>query len=195
MNDSKMSEAVMDGPENSGEKHKTVTPRIYVASLADYTAGRLLGRWIDASQSAKAIDEEIAALLAASPEPFAEEWAIHDYEGFGSYRLSESSPVDDVAEMVALAAERGPVVFELLARGHDLAEARKMMDDCYRGAYASHAECVEESIEDCFSDALNELPGFVRYHIDYAAIAHDFECSGDQFTIECDGMVHVFDNT
>ena len=30
-------------------------------------------------------------MLAASPR-LAEEWAIHDYEGFGSFRLSEWDP-------------------------------------------------------------------------------------------------------
>lgn len=37
------------------------TPRIYVASLADHTAGRLLGRWIDADQPAEAIIQQIQA--------------------------------------------------------------------------------------------------------------------------------------
>lgn len=52
------------------------TPRVYVASLADCNAGRLHGRWIDADQSADAIREQIAEMLAESKEPIAEEWAI-----------------------------------------------------------------------------------------------------------------------
>jgi len=47
------------------------TPRIYVASLADYNAGRLHGCWIDADQSADAIRDEIAQMLAESKEPIA----------------------------------------------------------------------------------------------------------------------------
>jgi hypothetical protein len=47
------------------------TPRIYVASLSDYNAGRLLGRWIDADQPAEAIHEQIAQLLAESNQPIA----------------------------------------------------------------------------------------------------------------------------
>jgi hypothetical protein len=50
--------------------------------------GRLHGEWIDADQSADAIYEDVKRMLAASPEPGAEEWAIPDYEGFGELRLS-----------------------------------------------------------------------------------------------------------
>ena len=59
-----------------------LTPRIYVACLAAYNNGQLHGAWIDADQSADAIHEEIRAMLASSPTPGAEEWAIHDYERF-----------------------------------------------------------------------------------------------------------------
>ena len=68
---------------SSNPKHLTDTPRIYVASLADYNSGRLRGRWIDADQPAEAIREQIVEMLAESNEPIAEEWAIHDYENFG----------------------------------------------------------------------------------------------------------------
>jgi antirestriction protein len=36
-------------------------------------------------------------MLAASPEPGAEEWAIHDYEGFGPLRISEWESFQRVA--------------------------------------------------------------------------------------------------
>ena len=67
--------------------------RIYVASLSDYNAGRLHGAWIDAAQEPEQIEAEIAWMLKQSPEPIAEEWAIHDHEGFGGVRLSEYEQV------------------------------------------------------------------------------------------------------
>ena len=51
-------------------------PRIYVACLAAYNNGRLHGAWIDATTPDE-IRTEVRAMLAASPEPDAEEWAIH----------------------------------------------------------------------------------------------------------------------
>lgn len=56
-------------------------PLIYVASLADYNNGRLHGVWIRADSDPEAIGLAIQAMLAASPEPRAEEWAVHASEG------------------------------------------------------------------------------------------------------------------
>jgi len=86
-------------------------PTIYVASLSDYNAGTLHGAHIDAAQEPDAIYAEIKAMLDASPEfrafpaggP-AEEWAIHDYEGFGPWRLSEYQSIETVS-LVARAIE------------------------------------------------------------------------------------------
>jgi len=65
------------------------TPRIYVACLAAYNGGTLHGEWIDADQSADDIGEAIKQMLSRSPEPCAEEWAIHDHENFQGIELGE----------------------------------------------------------------------------------------------------------
>ena len=54
-------------------------PRIYVASLSDYNAGRLHGRWIDADQDAVGIRANITVMLAESKETFG--------QGMGDSRL------------------------------------------------------------------------------------------------------------
>jgi antirestriction protein len=77
-----------------------LTPRIYVASLSDYNAARLHGRWIDATQDREAILAEIQTMLAESPEAIAEEFAIHDFDDFGGIRLGEWEDVDHVCELV-----------------------------------------------------------------------------------------------
>ena len=83
----------------------TDTPKIYVACLAAYNNGKLHGAWIDADQSSEAIYEEIQEMLKSSPEPLAEEWAIHDYEGFGDIRLSEWESIELIADMAAFINE------------------------------------------------------------------------------------------
>lgn len=172
------------------------TPRIYVASLADYNAGRLLGRWIDADQPAEVIHDAIQSMLAESKEMVAEDWAIHDYENFGSLRLSEFSDIASIAETAQLIVEHGEVFAELL--GHlgglsSLEEAKRYMEEGYRGAFDRVADYVEELLEDCYGDVLSKLPDFLRYHIDYESVARDFEMAGDILTFECDGKVHIFD--
>ena len=172
------------------------TPRIYVASLADYNAGRLLGKWIDASQSVDDIRSEIAGMLAESSELIAEEWAIHDYENFEGLRLPEFADTESVAQAAHLIVEHGPVFAGLLNHFGGLGalkEAQSYMDDGYRGEFDSLGDYAAALIEDCYGDALKQLPDFIRYHIDYEGIGRDLDMGGDVFTVECDGRVHVFD--
>lgn len=177
------------------QKHIAETPRIYVASLADYNAGRLHGRWIDANQSADAIREEIAEMLAESKQRTDGEWAIHDYENFGDLELSEYAGIDQVAQAAHLIAEHGPVFAALLAYvggASNIDEALRYMEQGYCGEYDSLTDYAEQFIDDCYADSIKGLPEFIRYRIDYEGIGRDMEISGDVFTLECEGKVHVF---
>lgn len=80
---------------------------IYVASLADYNAGRLHGKHIKIhGQDAEEIYAEIKRdVLGTSREPVAEEWAIHDHEGFGKYRVSEYESIERIALFGKVAQE------------------------------------------------------------------------------------------
>lgn len=178
---------------NNSEKDNT--PRIYVASLSDYNAGRLHGRWIDASQEADAIRAEIQAMLAESPEPIAEEWAIHDHENFAGFSVHEFADIDFVAELAKLLQEHGPVFAGLL--GHfagDLDEAKAYMEDGYRGEWDDLGWFAAGFIGDLYHDVLKELPDLIRNNIDWNAIGHDLELGGDIFTIEIGRKLHVFDS-
>jgi antirestriction protein len=174
----------------------TSTPRVYVASLADYNSGRLHGRWIDADQGADAIRDEIAQMLAESEEPIAEEWAIHDYEGFGELGLSEYEDIDKVAELAFLIKEHGPLFAALASyfggtSGID--DARRYMEEGYRGAYDSLEDYAQELTEECYGDVLKGLPDFIRYNIDWEGIARDMDLNGDVITFRHDHKTHVFD--
>ena len=79
--------------------------RIYVADLAAYNAGKFHGVWIDATMGMDEIWEEVKNMLAKSPEPMAEEYAIHDYEGFGGYGLSEYEGLERAHEIAAFIEE------------------------------------------------------------------------------------------
>lgn len=63
--------------------------RIYVACLAAYNNSKLHGVWIDSTDDIDDIQDQINEMLESSPEENAEQWVIHDYERYGSYRLSE----------------------------------------------------------------------------------------------------------
>lgn len=111
----------------------TATPRIYVACLAAYNNGYLHGEWIDADQDEEAIFVEIHAMLLRSPVPSAEEYAIHDYEGFHGVELKEYSAISTVVRIAAFLAEHGTLGGAVLAHFcGDLDEASRALADGYR---------------------------------------------------------------
>lgn len=164
------------------------TPRIYAACLAAYNNGRLHGRWIDASQDPEDIQAEISEMLAASPLSGAEEWAIHDYEGFEGARLEEYSGIEKAHALALFIIERGALGAKLLEHvGGDLEQAEAAFED-YAGEHRSLADFAQEITEET-----TDIPPTLANYIDYDAIARDMELNGDVFTVELGfDEVHVF---
>lgn len=163
--------------------------RIYVACLAAYNNGYLHGAWIDADQDADKIRDEIATMLAQSPVKNAEEYAIHDHEGFEGVTIREYASIESVAHMAAFIAEHGALGASLLEQFvGDIDQAKSALQDCYHGQFASLANYMEELTADSVT-----IPEALRYYVDWQAMARDAEMSGDLFTIEtANDEVHVF---
>lgn len=151
------------------------TPRIWVASLSDYNAGTLHGKWIDATQDAEDIQAEVNAMLAESPEaklcqvcgqaildhprapladgahwvPFpgnAEEWAIHDYDNFGGIRLGEWESFEKISAIANAIEEHGAgAVRGYLDHRGDDADLGEF-DDYYQGHYDSEKDFAYEFV-------------------------------------------------
>ncbi len=172
----------------------TTTTRIYVASLAAYNAGRLVGEWIDAAADADTIREQIAAMLAGGPGR-GEEYAVHDYDGFGPAgdALGEYPDLADVSRLAGLIGEHGEVAAHVYADERDADRTEALLTDGYRGAWDSLADYVAEFYEDCHADSLAALPDALRHRIDWDGVAHDWECGGDVTTYAVGGQTHVFD--
>lgn len=141
-------------------------PRVYVACLAAYNAGILHGAWIDANEGTAYLQQEIAAMLATSPEPDAEEWAIHDHEGFGSCQLGEGESLDTVSQLARLMDEHGGIFDAAYAITGTLDAAIELLDH-----YAGHHDTEEDFAYDlCESLGLLEnLPTIL--HINWTATA------------------------
>jgi len=161
-------------------------PKIYVACLASYNNGILYGKWIDASQPVDDIRNEINKMLADSPMVGAEEWAIHDYEDFGSIDLSESEDLDTMSEIVAFIREHGDAGTEILNyHGNDLESAKRSMEE-YCGAYDSEEDFARGLMEDCY-----EIPDYLENYINYESFARDLFVN-DYLSLEKDYKIHVF---
>lgn len=175
-------------------------PRVYVACLAAYNNGLLHGKWIDAAQDFDVFRDEIDAMLKESPVTklygeIAEEWAIHDFEGFGSYRVEEWSDLKEVCNMANLLEneENGELILEIVAHlgsGTSIEDAKEFLENNYQGTHKDVGEYAEYITEECGT----AIPKHLQYYIDWDKMGRDMELSGDIFTIELDDGMHVFFN-
>lgn len=172
----------------------TTESRIYVACLSAYNNGYLHGAWIDACQEPEEIRSAISEMLARSPMGDAEEWAIHDYEGFGKFRLTESHDIERVSECALAIEEHGFIIADLMDHlGGTLDDAIEYMDNNYQGEFDDLESYADQFLED--TGELNQIPKHLRYYFDLKAYARDLELNGDVFTIDSkNGNVHVFYN-
>lgn len=173
---------------NTMTTETTETPRIYVACLASYNAGKLHGRWIDATD-ADVIREEIQKMLAESDEPIAEEWAIHDYENFGGLSISEYEDIDKVAELGALIEEHGEA-FAVFADHEGVEYATvESFNEAYCGEWDSEKDYAENIFDELYA---HEVPEHLQNYIDYEAFARDLFISDNYSARGESGQLYVF---
>ena len=174
-------------------------PQVYVASISDYNDGRLHGAWVNAAHEPDELHEEVTAMLADSTMPDAEEFAIHDYEGFGPLRLSEYEGLETVALIARGIAEHGPAFAHWAALvGTNEPDVLDKFEDHYEGHAESVKAYAEQLLEDMgFGsdfDLAGQLPDSLRPYVrfDVDGFARDLELSGDIMTSEGDGGIYVF---
>lgn len=163
------------------------TPKIYVACLAAYNNGYLHGQWIEANQDKENIYSEIKGMLLKSPITNAEEWAIHDYEGFRGLRLSESEDIGKVVEMAAMIEEHGEAWAKFAEyEGIEYATLERF-EEAYAGEWASEEDFAENLAEETM-----EIPQHLEFYIDYEKLARDLFIN-DYYSADVEsGKVYVF---
>ncbi len=174
-------------------------PRIYVASLADYNAGRLHGTWLDATQGADELTEQIAAMLEQSTEPVAEDWAIHDHQGFGGINIGEHEPVDNIAWYGSGLAEHG-TPFAGWISYHGGRPPDGNFDDDFLGSWSSRSDYAEYLMDDLgINEILDQhVPSGLRPYVvlDTDGLGSDLEQGGDIVTVDNpDGGIWIFQAT
>jgi len=172
-------------------------PRIYVASLSDYNAGILHGDWIDADQEPEELNEAVQGMLQRSPTLGAEEFAIHDFEGFGHYRPGEYDSLDWISRIARGIVEQGPAFGAWAERSNRDEDELARFEDAYLGEWSSVEKYAEELLDDlgylrAIDDAVPDmLQPYVR--VDIEAFARDLELSGDLTVVEQPYGVYIFE--
>ena len=103
--------------------------------MAAYNSGILHSAWIDATQGKEGIWRDVSQMLLKSPAEYAEEWAIHDYEGFGDIHLSEYASFETVATYADFIEMHGEIGSKLVAYFGNIEDAENAISDHYAGKY------------------------------------------------------------
>ena len=159
---------------------------LFIQSLADYNAGRIVGKWVDVSgMDADALLEAIQEVLSMSQEANAEEWEFADYDGF--YGLTPTS-IEKVVEVAEAIAQHGEP-YAIYARniGEEYA-TESGFEDSYQGAWDSFLEYATNLFDECY---IHDIPENLRFYIDYELFARDLkmDCYHDR---DIYGKTHVF---
>jgi antirestriction protein len=170
--------------------------RIYLASLSDYNNAILHGVWfdIDSTTTKEDIYDAINKMLAESPATkkygeLAEEYAIHDYEGFRS--ISEWEDFDTLLTYV----ERYEKYGEAWVAYEEYYGSQWATEDDFENRYIGEYESEEEFGEQYLDDTcmLSEVPESVRYYFDTERFTRDL-FTNDVTGVEENDSVYVFYN-
>ena len=171
-------------------------PRIYIASLSDYNAGRLHGRWINAARPADELREDIAAMLARSPEPIAEEWAIHDYTDFCGTSVDEHEDLETVSELARGIAQHGHAFAAWALLVDNEREGLARFEEAFLGTWDKVEDYAEELLDGIGATAeLAQLPEWLHPYVklDIEGFTRDLVLGGDILAIDDNGRAHIFD--
>ena len=136
-----------------------------------------------------AIWAAVQAMLAASPiDEDAEEWAIHDHEGFEGAEVGEYTGFAFIVELAAYITEHGKLGAEVVNYYGGNLEDAKTRFESYAGEYESLVDYARELTEQTGVT----IPQHLAPYIDYKAMAHDYDQSGEFLTFKIDGSLHVF---
>ena len=164
-------------------------PQIYVACLSSYTNGILYGEWLDATCDVEDIQEQIKQLLANSPMPNAEEFAIHDCMGFGSLSIGEYEGIEEVQEKALFILKHGELGAEVMAHYNaDVAYAKEALEEYYVSEYESELDYATELFDELY---LHGIPKHVQGYIDYEKFQRDIFID-TYFSLDVKGSCHIF---
>jgi antirestriction protein len=166
-------------------------PSIYVASLADYNCGILHGTSIDLDESTD-LDEvtaQVNLMLSESPAVrsglscVAEDYAIHDHEGFDGYTLREYSSLARAVAVAAAIEEHGEAVASFLNDHQDecVEDAVADFTDRLCGVWEDEQDFAWADFEELFPDAYQQAWSCDWVRFDPEAYVRAHEMDGYEF--------------
>ena len=153
-------------------------PRIYVANLAAYNNGRMVGDWVTPTDYASYDDFNKAIKKATK---YADEIAVHDYDYLPS-SMGEYPNIEGIYDFCHQ-IEDSPMCLDALIAYAELCVWSDVTqinfddaEDLYCGAYDSFKDYAEYYFDE-FGDSaeIKKLPTDLQYHFDMDSYARDLQ--------------------
>lgn len=171
------------------KENKDIQPQIYIACLSSYNSGILHGKWIVPSTDEGELQDQINSILKTSKQPFAEEWAVHDYNYF--HNLGEYPSLEDICKVQEAINEHGYELVNAYLQFNDDVDSLDDLEYSYAGHYDSFQDYAQQYLEE--ADQFNMIPDHLQYYFDYELYAKNLE--HDYYTIESSNNgVYIFRN-
>lgn len=147
---------------------------------------------VAASSDTDDMQEAVNAVLASSPVPDAEEWAIHDYDDFPN--MGEYPGLEAIAEYVAMVEDNDNIepgdMRAIMADFQAVEECAQALRDNFIGIYGSFRDYADESADEMLAAHGVKDDSVLARYFDYEAFARDL--AYDMRVIECPSGVAVF---
>jgi antirestriction protein len=162
------------------------TPKIYIANLSAYNAGKLKGEWIEPSSDADEVGEQIAEAIGGDED---DEWAVHDYDGFPN--LGEHPSVKDIATVAGMIDEHGDAAFAAISESgvRYLDQAESMLENGFSVFHKHEDEALEEYAQELAEEGGLDKEWLLQY-VDWERVARDL--SMDLHVVEHNGKTYIF---
>ncbi len=145
------------------------TIKIYVADLAEYNNGNLVGKWITLPNDN--LWSEVQEMLGSN-----EEWAIHDYEA--PFSISEYADLDELNTIAEQYQELDvqeikKINYLMDYQGETMAKALEHQEDVHIYEQTTYLELAYDQVDE---GLFGEVPDHLVNYLDYEMIARDLEC-------------------
>ena len=159
-------------------------PKIYVASLAHYNNGELVGKWMNLTDysSSDELMSSIGAYIASLTcygEP-CEEYAIHDYEylPFNICEYAGRDTFDKIYSILELSNEYDIDAISAFCN-HFGVDSLESFGDAYVGQYDSELDFTYQYVEDCLD--LEKTMGNLSIYFDFKRFSLDLFSNSYEF--------------
>ena len=147
--------------------------RIYLTNLAQYNAGRLIGKWFDLPLTEEELNIALKEVLGSD-----EEYFITDYEA--DFRIEEFEKLSELNTFVESLSEfdehnQEKVIYLINCIGYKRQDAREKIEDVIYYQDMTLEEVAEEMVED---GMLGTLSDTVKGYLDFEKIARDLSFDG-----------------